>query len=102
MDRLKARADEEGVGSTQLARQWILERLDEGSTVPAEAEAAIATLRSYISRDYMAEATQGKTRVKVTKAIKVSKAGTGRPALSKDPAAPASRLRPDIEGVGSK
>ena len=31
VERLKAQADEEGVGFTQLARQWILERLDEQS-----------------------------------------------------------------------
>ena len=83
VERLKARADEEGVGFTQLARQWILERLDEPSELPAGAEAAFATLRSYISRGYVAEATEGKTRVKATKATKVSKAGTDRLALSK-------------------
>jgi hypothetical protein len=86
VERLKARADEERVGFTQLACRWILERLDEESELPAEAEAAIATLRSYISRGYLAEATEGKraqeqTRAKVTKATEVSKAG--RPALSK-------------------
>ena len=27
VERLKARADQEGIGFTQLARQWILERL---------------------------------------------------------------------------
>jgi predicted DNA binding CopG/RHH family protein len=50
VERLKARADSEGIGFTQLARQWILERLDEPSTVPAEAEAALATLRRFVSK----------------------------------------------------
>ena len=50
VERLKARADTEGIGFTQLARQWILERLDEPSTVPAEAEAALATLRRLVSK----------------------------------------------------
>ncbi len=49
VERLKARADAEGMGFTQLARQWILERLEEDSTVPADAEAALATLRRYVS-----------------------------------------------------
>ena len=34
IERLKARAEREGVGSTQLARQWILERLAEPSENP--------------------------------------------------------------------
>ena len=50
VERLKARADTEGIGFTQLARQWILERLAEPSTVPAEAEAALATLRRLVSK----------------------------------------------------
>jgi len=50
VQRLKARAAMEGIGFTQLARQWILERLDEPSTVPAEAEAALATLRRLVSK----------------------------------------------------
>ena len=45
VERLKARADLEGMGFTQLARQWILERLDGPTEIPAEAEAALAVLR---------------------------------------------------------
>ncbi|MGH9064514.1 MAG: hypothetical protein ACRD0L_11180 [Acidimicrobiales bacterium] len=49
IDRLRARANAEGIGLTQLARAWILERLDEDEAdqVPAEVEAALGTLRRY-------------------------------------------------------
>jgi hypothetical protein len=52
VERLKARADREGVGFTQLARQWILERLDQPSEIPAEAEAALQVVRHYLVKTW--------------------------------------------------
>ena len=48
--RLKARSGAERIGFTQLAQRCILERLDEPSRVPAEVEAALATLRRFVSK----------------------------------------------------
>lgn len=44
IDRLRQRAGAEGVGLTQLARQWILERLDEDTGQPPSREQQIRTL----------------------------------------------------------
>ena len=49
IDRLRRRAEAEGIGLTQLARSWILERLDkpeESQTVEALIEALDEGLRA--------------------------------------------------------
>ena len=38
LERLRQRADAEGVGVTQLVRQWVIERLDEPDTSGAVAD----------------------------------------------------------------
>ena len=60
VERLKARADEEGVGFTQ-ARPPVDPRTP-GRTerAPGWGGGRLATLRSYISRGYVAEATEGR------------------------------------------
>jgi hypothetical protein len=50
VDRLRARADAEGVGVTQLVRAWVLDRLEADDAVPVEADQALSTLRRLVSR----------------------------------------------------
>lgn len=49
-DRLRARADTEGVGVTQLVRAWVLDRLEADDAVPVEADEALSTLRRLVAR----------------------------------------------------
>lgn len=49
VDRLRARAEAEGVGVTQLVRAWVLERLAERDAVPLEADEALSTLRRLVA-----------------------------------------------------
>ncbi len=50
LDRLRARADAEGIGVTQLVRAWVLDRLEADDTVPVEADEALSTLRRLVAR----------------------------------------------------
>lgn len=49
IERLRARAEAQGVGVTQLVRTWILARLDETDSVPVEAEEALGTIRRMLA-----------------------------------------------------
>lgn len=50
LDRLRARAEADGVGVTQLVRAWVLERLDDDDQLPAAASEAFTVLRRVIKR----------------------------------------------------
>lgn len=49
VNRLRARAQTEGVGVTQLVRAWVLERLEADDAVPVEADEALRTLRRIVA-----------------------------------------------------
>lgn len=48
LDRLRARAEANGVGVTQLVRAWVLERLDDDDQLPVAASEAFRVLRQLI------------------------------------------------------
>ncbi len=50
VDRLRERANAEGVGVTQLVRAWVLDRLEADDNVPVEADEALSTLRRLVAR----------------------------------------------------
>lgn len=50
VERLRVRADTEGVGVTQLVRAWVLDRLEADDAVPVEADEALSTLRRLVAR----------------------------------------------------
>ena len=50
VNRLRARANAERVGVTQLVRAWVLDRLEADDAVPAEADEALRTLRRLVAR----------------------------------------------------
>lgn len=50
VQRLRQRAESEGVGVTQLVRAWVLDRLEADDTVPAEADEALNTLRRLVAK----------------------------------------------------
>lgn len=49
LDRLRARAEAEGVGVTQLVRAWVLERLSQDDELPVAAAELLAELRRLLS-----------------------------------------------------